>query len=696
MLSFFRQQKENDINTEQAAPETAGQVIISNDSDLQSVLGVTRCKLQADLLELQLGGAGSVDSLRNILTSVTKQVDIIFSSVEKERELRISLQEQLQKNLAETCRSLSEATYSTLKRDMQMELAEILQLLKSDGAGSLKDLSGIMAEVSKQVDEFRNATAKERELRHVLEAKMNKRFNEQESKLLGQQRDMKSLVNDFANLKVELAEQRSTWDQDIALKKELQQSQLMLRDELVSHAKCTQDALKSMMNQHYENSSKILTDVTQQVQNLQQSASTEHVLRVAVEAKVDKIFSEQHKMILDLRQDMQTAVSESNAALKSDPNPEWPGLPDPPQSLLPAEREQKTQEGKAEEGLQNFLASIHVELQEALRLLRSGGASSLKNLGQQVSTLERSVEFLQNQMRLVVGVQMDKMLPKDKNVEELKKDMRGAQRSESPTALRPQRSESPTGLRRSLAKQVETRAGGEKKQVADVLLKSRDDKEMQRRIVNNNNMIRLVQPASVGSGFDSPLGMLPPHQAQLLSEGGMIATRVRVQPPGRVDAQRETLSPMGRTRATTPPLVGTRSPMVRTRVTTPTPPAVGHERVGLRSTTPPAVGARTPVGGQPSVTMSPLMNSRTLAAANSTPALSPTFRNAESQNTNGGEQQHLQKNAGHSLTVPAPTLRSSSVSKSTPIGEQYQQNASNSVPTPSAPSPAIRLTETKV
>mmetsp|Transcript_28211 Transcript_28211/g.49978 ORF Transcript_28211/g.49978 Transcript_28211/m.49978 type:complete len:132 (+) Transcript_28211:33-428(+) len=97
MLSFFRHQKENDVNTEQAAPETAGQVIISNDSDLQSVLGVTRCKLQADLLELQLGGADSVDSLRNILTSVTKQVDIIFSSVEKERELRISLQEQLQK-----------------------------------------------------------------------------------------------------------------------------------------------------------------------------------------------------------------------------------------------------------------------------------------------------------------------------------------------------------------------------------------------------------------------------------------------------------------------------------------------------------------------------------------------------------------------------------------------------------------------
>jgi len=74
--------------------------------------------------------------------------------------------------------------------------------------------------------------------------------------------------------------------------------------------------LESSVGVSLEGLSKTLDHVTQQIDNLRQAAISEDTMRMAMEAQMDKMCSEQEKVILDLREDVLTAVKESNTTRK--------------------------------------------------------------------------------------------------------------------------------------------------------------------------------------------------------------------------------------------------------------------------------------------------------------------------------------------------------------------------------------------
>jgi len=409
MFSYFLGRKEANAGTLENSD--------TREADLQGALSDIHVKLQADLLELRSGAAGSSnDGLTQLLVRVTQQVDAITSSLELETELRVSLQARLQ-SLFEDIQTNEEEGRAALKSDVKLEMEGVLDLLKSDYAAPLKDLSTILTDVSKQVDTLEEAVKKDRDMRAVVEAKIDRVRTEQESKTWGLRKDMKLLVNDFATLRMEVAQ----LSMDMSTAMEVAQHE-MSKETARGEAK-VQEHLRLMVDEHQENSRKALSNVIAQIQNQARTASAEHDLLMAVGAKVDKVFSDQDQMKMDLRQYVQVAVSESHASLKSELTNVLPRYNDHNDKIKLSGKEAKHDE-RSPEGLQNLLAGTHVELQEALRTIKAGSAGDVNGLFQKVGKLERSVDFLQDQIKLALGNQLEKtLLEQDKLASGLKTDV---------------------------------------------------------------------------------------------------------------------------------------------------------------------------------------------------------------------------------------------------------------------------------
>jgi len=458
---------------------------------LESGLAKVIEDLQAELSELRSGFDGSPDSMKDILGNVTRQVETLTSSVDRERELRMAVEAKLEKMSAELRGDL-QGLLAAQSRDPDGKPQDVSDGKPQDVSQALQTGGGNcdLAELSKLRDEMtQQVMILSEEIQVDLEARTKSLLSEQQTVALELRKDLAGVVNDCAILKLEV---------QTALKCELQQSLSTLREELEVHANSLnakhreiQDSLNTISDEQQETRAdledvlrssharleedfqllrsggadsleelrKTLTDVTQQVGNLENAARTEHGLRVAVEAKVDKLLSSQDKVISELREDVQDAVNELHSALKSEladytrNNDEvraataegHSALKEELQEALSAVQGELAAHVKCIEdkhlSIQDSLKTMsdehheihalntgkfeagHNALKEQLQLLKSGREGSLQDLQkglidvtQQVVNLDQHVDTLEqatskeHDMRMVVEAKVDKML----------------------------------------------------------------------------------------------------------------------------------------------------------------------------------------------------------------------------------------------------------------------------------------------
>mmetsp|Transcript_83240 Transcript_83240/g.147388 ORF Transcript_83240/g.147388 Transcript_83240/m.147388 type:complete len:1620 (-) Transcript_83240:102-4961(-) len=539
---------------------------------IQNVLGGSHAQLQKDLKMLQSGGAGSLKELSKVVADVTKQVDNIDQAVQQEHDLRLAVEEKLDKmfgdqdktisdlkkdmkvalneahaalkveiaehgknaqeiqaameeanaalkdevNLAhgslkkelgslskenaaqhkshqETMRSINDAHHEIHAQNAEKlesglkdvlsgahaKLQDELKLLKSGGAGSLKDLSKILADVTQQVDTIDQAVNQEHELRMAVETRFETYMNEQETVL---EKLEKKLKVDFDTKTRDLSDAMNAMNNEHHEKHAANAAALEESIDNVlmgSHAKL-QDDLKKLQSGgvgSLKDLSKILADVTKQVDKIDQAVEKEHELRMKVEDKLDSMFNDQNKTVNDLKKDMQVALKESHAALKLELADHGKNSEDIKAAMAEAhaalkdevnlahgslknelgslakeqEKKHKAHQDamaavndkhheihaqnseKLENGLKDVLSSAHGKLQEELKILKSGGAGSIKDLSkiladvtQQVDNIDRAVNQ-EHELRMAVEKKLDKMF-NDSNaqIESLQKDIQTA------------------------------------------------------------------------------------------------------------------------------------------------------------------------------------------------------------------------------------------------------------------------------
>mmetsp|Transcript_52862 Transcript_52862/g.91857 ORF Transcript_52862/g.91857 Transcript_52862/m.91857 type:complete len:1474 (-) Transcript_52862:256-4677(-) len=462
------------------------------ESGLQNVLESAHGKLQDELQQLRHGGAGSLKDMSKILADVTEQVDNLDQALEKEHELRLAVEAKLD-DMCDNLRTELECTFKEAHSALKLELAEAsgnteavkaameeanaamaeewkashaklaadldnhksenedkhqnaldamaamndehhekhsqnsakleeglekvlggahsklqeeLGMLKSGSATNIKDLSKILADVTQQVDKIDQAVEQEHELRMAVEEKLDSMFNEQDKTIEAVKKDLQvALKESHAALRVELAEHGKSKDDikaalddaQLAMKEELKLSHSALKGELNTHIKnndalhkSNADAMKAMDDAHHEkhaansekleNSissalgsvhgklqdelkllksggagslkdlSKILADVTQQVDKIDQAVEKEHELRMAVETKLDAMFNDQDKVVQGVKKELQVAMKESHAALKLE----------------------LAEHGKSKEEMAAAMADAHAALKDELSLHKQG------------------------------------------------------------------------------------------------------------------------------------------------------------------------------------------------------------------------------------------------------------------------------------------------------------------------------------
>mmetsp|Transcript_61239 Transcript_61239/g.107210 ORF Transcript_61239/g.107210 Transcript_61239/m.107210 type:complete len:1619 (-) Transcript_61239:132-4988(-) len=548
---------------------------------IQNVLGGSHAQLQKDLKMLQSGGAGSLKELSKVVADVTKQVDNIDQAVQQEHDLRLAVEEKLDKmfgdqdktisdlkkdmkvalneahaalkveiaehgknaqeiqaameeanaalkdevNLAhgslkkelgslskenaaqhkshqETMRSINDAHHEIHAQNAEKlesglkdvlsgahaKLQDELKLLKSGGAGSLKDLSKILADVTQQVDTIDQAVNQEHELRMAVETRFETYMNEQETVL---EKLEKKLKVDFDTKTRDLSDAMNAMNNEHHEKHAANAAALEESIDNVlmgSHAKL-QDDLKKLQSGgvgSLKDLSKILADVTKQVDKIDQAVEKEHELRMKVEDKLDSMFNDQNKTVNDLKKDMQVALKESHAALKLELADHGKNSEDIKAAMAEAhaalkdevnlahgslknelgslakeqEKKHKAHQDamaavndkhheihaqnseKLENGLKDVLSSAHGKLQEELKILKSGGAGSIKDLSkiladvtQQVDNIDKAVNT-EHELRMAVEAKLDKMFNEtDASMEKVKKELQVALK-ESHSALK--------------------------------------------------------------------------------------------------------------------------------------------------------------------------------------------------------------------------------------------------------------------
>mmetsp|Transcript_117023 Transcript_117023/g.206991 ORF Transcript_117023/g.206991 Transcript_117023/m.206991 type:complete len:992 (-) Transcript_117023:46-3021(-) len=241
------------------------------ESGLQNVLESTHGKLQAELQALR--SDGSPASLKDILADVVQQVDTITQSLEQEHELRMAVEVKLDQMCNELREDL-EASFREAHAALQLELAEHggnaadIKAAMEDAHAALRGELASHAEMHRAAEDALNALNDEHHEKHAQNAE---RFEQGLNDALG---------NTHAKLQEELK------------------------------------LLKGGGAQSLGDLSKIVADVTQQVDSLDQSLQKEHELRMAVEARMDKMFNDQDKVVCELHRDIKSALNESHAALK--------------------------------------------------------------------------------------------------------------------------------------------------------------------------------------------------------------------------------------------------------------------------------------------------------------------------------------------------------------------------------------------
>jgi len=423
-----------------------------------------------------------------------------------------------------------EATIDNVLGGAHAKLQEEMKLLKSGGAGSLKDLSKVLADVTQQVDKIDQAVESEHQLRMAVEEKLDQMFNDQDKAIQDVRNDLKvALKESHAALKLELAEhgkskddiQAAMEDAHEALREEMRLSSSAFKKDIDNHVKNNDakhkdmaSAMKAMNDEHHEKHaqnaekleesinnvlggahaklqdeikmlktggagslkdlSKIVADVTQQVDNIDQAVQKEHELRLAVEDKLDQMFNDQDKATKDLRKDLQVALKESHAALKLEladhgkskddikaameeahaalqeetklshaalkdeiashvkkNDAKHKSSEDAMKKMNEEHHEKHAQNSeKLEASINNVLGGAHAKLQDELKMLKSGGAGSLKDLSkiladvtQQVDNIDQAVQK-EHELRMAVETRLDDMFnDQDKAIQGVRKDL---------------------------------------------------------------------------------------------------------------------------------------------------------------------------------------------------------------------------------------------------------------------------------
>jgi len=385
------------------------------------------------------------------------------------------------------------------------KLQEELQLLKGGGARSVEDLNKILVEVTQQVDTLDQAVQKEHELRMAVESKMDQLLNDQDVVICQLKDDVNVAIHEsHAALKLELADLAGNADE---VKAAMADAHNALKEELDGHRASIDDMhgqlrtdLQTMSNEHHEkhamNSraledglnnvlggahaklqeelkilkgggatdlsslSKIVADVTQQVDNLEQAMQAEHELRMAAETKMDQMFNDQDVVVCQLKDELKVALHESHAALKLELAEHGKNSEDVKAAMADAHaalkdeldlhrqsledhannhgakmgdlesqlRDDMTKISEEhhekhamnarnlEDSINNVLGGAHAQLQDELRILKSGGAGSLQDLSKIVADVTQQVDNLdqamskEHELRMAVEAKMDQML----------------------------------------------------------------------------------------------------------------------------------------------------------------------------------------------------------------------------------------------------------------------------------------------
>jgi len=262
---------------------------------IQNVLGGSHAQLQKDLKMLQSGGAGSLKELSKVVADVTKQVDNIDQAVQQEHDLRLAVEEKLDKMFGD-----QDKTISDLKKDMKVALNEAHAALKVEIAEHGKNAQEIQA----AMEEANAALKDEVNLAHgSLKKELGSLSKENAAQHKSHQETMRSINDAHHEIHAQNAEKLESGLKDV-----LSGAHAKLQDEL--------KLLKSGGAGSLKDLSKILADVTQQVDNIDRAVNQEHELRMAVEKKLDKMFNDSNAQIESLQKDIQTALHESHAALK--------------------------------------------------------------------------------------------------------------------------------------------------------------------------------------------------------------------------------------------------------------------------------------------------------------------------------------------------------------------------------------------
>mmetsp|Transcript_52861 Transcript_52861/g.91847 ORF Transcript_52861/g.91847 Transcript_52861/m.91847 type:complete len:1644 (-) Transcript_52861:256-5187(-) len=428
------------------------------ESGLQNVLESAHGKLQDELQQLRHGGAGSLKDMSKILADVTEQVDNLDQALEKEHELRLAVEAKLD-DMCDNLRTELECTFKEAHSALKLELAEA---------------SGNTEAVKAAMEEANAAMAEEWKASHAkLAADLDNHKSENEDKHQNAL-DAMAAMNDEHHEK----HSQNSAKLEEGLEKVLGGAHSKLQEEL--------GMLKSGSATNIKDLSKILADVTQQVDKIDQAVEQEHELRMAVEEKLDSMFNEQDKTIEAVKKDLQVALKESHAALKvelaehgkskdeiaaalQDANDalkeemnlsknQWKKEID---SHVKANEDKHKDMAKAmkamddahhekhaanseklENSISDALGSVHARLQDEVKQLKSGGAGSLKDLSKivadmalQIDKVDMAVEK-EHELRMAVETKLDQMFnDQDKVITDVKKDLQIALK-ESHAALK--------------------------------------------------------------------------------------------------------------------------------------------------------------------------------------------------------------------------------------------------------------------
>jgi len=273
------------------------------EAGLQNVLDQTHGKLANDLELLRSGVDGNHINLRQVLTEVTEQVESLTSSLQAESGLRVAVEEKLEKDVGDLKRDL-EDVFKEAHAALKMELA-----VQTKDADALKDAmadahQALRQELADHKDSFEKAHASHVDNHAISMSELENQLKTELAAVAqvhddnhGQLRDALRTINDEHHEKH--AQNRE------ALERGIQDALSQTHDKLARDIM----ELQSGVSDGHLNFRQILTDVTKQVDVIDNTLAKEQEMRVAVEENLERACA-------GLRQDLEVAISEAHAALR--------------------------------------------------------------------------------------------------------------------------------------------------------------------------------------------------------------------------------------------------------------------------------------------------------------------------------------------------------------------------------------------